>query len=138
MRVIKVFFTIFLFILVIPEKSYTAEKKEKDIGFGGRDDFSHLKTKNSDFKKGKDALKQAQKFKKKSKNKKAVNRYNDAIEYFVSAYKDYPDSTEVLNYLAFTYSEVGDLMMAEIYYQESLEINPKNNSIHEKLGKNIL
>ena len=82
MKEIKIFF--FLIIIFFPQFSLSAEKKSKVETFegtGGRDDFSYLKAKNSDFKKGKDAFKQAQKFKKKNKTEKANKRFNDAIEY---------------------------------------------------------
>ena len=135
MKEIKIFF--FLIIFFFPQFSLSAEKKSKGETFegtGGRDDFSYLKAKNSDFKKGKDAFKQAQKFKKKNKTEKANKRFNEAIEYFLLAYNDFPDSKEILGYLGIIYNEIGDLIMAEIYFNEGLILDPKNIFFNEKLG----
>ena len=136
MKEIKIFF--FLIIFFFPQFSLSAEKKSKGDTFegtGGRDDFSYLKAKNSDFKKGKDAFKQAQKFKKKNKTEKANKRFNDAIEYFLLAYNDFPESKEILSYLGVIYNEIGDLIMAEIYFNEGLIIDPKNPEINQRLGE---
>ena len=132
---VLIYAIIFLFFSTKLALSFRSSSDGVDIGSGGREDLSHLKAKNSNFKKGRDALKQALKLKNKNKIKKADKKFEKALKYFVLAYNEYSDSIEVISYLAFTYSEVGDLMMAEIYYQESLDIDPKNNSIHEKLGK---
>ena len=101
----------------------------------GREDNSFLEAKNSNLKKGKDALKQAIKYKKKNKIKKSTKRLDKSIKYFVSAYKENPDSIEVLNYLGFTYHMIGDMNMSEIYYQQALAIDPKNFLINQKLGE---
>ena len=135
MKEIKIFF--FLIIFFFPQFSLSAEKKSKGDTFegtGGRDDFSYLKAKNSDFKKGRDAFKQAQKFKKKNKTEKANKRFNEAIEYFLLAYNDFPDSKEILGYLGIIYNEIGDLIMAEIYFNEGLILDPKDIFFNEKLG----
>ena len=135
MKEIKIFF--FLIIFFFPQFSLSAEKKSKGDNFegtGGRDDFSYLKAKNSDFKKGRDAFKQAQKFKKKNKTEKANKRFNEAIEYFLLAYNDFPDSKEILGYLGIIYNEIGDLIMAEIYFNEGLILDPKDIFFNEKLG----
>ena len=65
MKIFKVLLVTFILILIFPEKNYSAEKEKTFDGKGGRDDFSYLEAKNSDFKKGKDAFKQAKKLKKK-------------------------------------------------------------------------
>ena len=135
MKEIKIFF--FLIIIFFPQFSLSAEKKSKVETFegtGGRDDFSYLRAKNSNFKKGKDALKQAQKFEKKNKTEKANKRFNDAIEYFLLANNEFPDSKEILSYLGLAYNEVGDLIMAEIYFNEGLILDPKDIFFNEKLG----
>ena len=67
-KIKKIFF---ILILIIPTFSYTNEKNEEFDGKGGRDDLSYLNAKNSNFKKGNDALKQALKLKKKNKFKKS-------------------------------------------------------------------
>jgi len=60
---------------------------------------------------------------------------NKAIKYFVSAYKENPDSIEILSYLGLTYYMVGDNIMSEIYYQQALAIDPENNLINQRLGE---
>ena len=115
--------------------SFQSSSDGKDVGTGGRDDLSYLNAKNSNFKKGKDALKQALKYQKKNKLKKANKRYEKALEYFVLAYDNYPNNIEILNYLGFTYNAVGDVLMSEIYYRQALLIEPKNPLTNQKLGE---
>ena len=57
------------------------------------------------------------------------------MKYFVLAHRGSPDNIDILNYLGFTYYKVGDLTMSEIYYQEGLVIDPKNNFTNQKLGE---
>ena len=134
MKIIISFLIFIILFFFFTGKIFSAEKKEQDVGFGGRDDLNYLNAKNSNFKKGKDALKQARKFFKKKKIKKGDKRLNDAIRYFVVANKEFPNNAKILNYLGIVYYEAGDLLMSEIYFQEGLEIDPKNNSINQGLG----
>ena len=101
----------------------------------GREDLSFLKAKNSNFKKGKDALKQALKYEKKNKIEKANKRYEKALKYFVLANEEASNDINVLYYLGFIYNKVGDLMMSEIYYKEGLLIDPNDNLINLRLGE---
>jgi len=127
---------IILFISIITSSfSFAAEKNETFDGTGGREDFSYLNAKNSNFKKGNDALKQALKLKEKNKIEKSNKRLDKAISYFVLAYNESPDNFEVLNLLGFSYNLAGDMIMSEIYYSEALNINPKNNLINQRLGE---
>ena len=126
---------IFLIFSINLALSFQSSSDEKDIGTGGRDDLSYLNAKNSNFKKGNDALKQALKFEKKKKFKKANKKFEKALKYFVKAYKENPDNIEVIKYLAYTYGEVDDFMMAEIYYKEALSIEPKNIFVNKRLGE---
>ena len=135
MKIFKVLFVTFILISLSLEKSYSAEKDETFDGEGGREDLSFLNVKNSNYKKGIDALKRASKFEKKSKLKKANNYFEKALKYFVLAHREYPGNIDILNYLGFTYNKVGDLAMSEIYYQEGLVIDPKNNFTNQKLGE---
>ena len=135
MKILKVLFFTFILISISSEKSYSAEKGKTIDGVGGRDDFSYLNAKNSNFKKGKDALKQALKYKKKKKFDKANVKFEKALKYFVEANNETPNNVEVLIPLAFTYNEVGDNIMAEIYYNEGLAIEPKNVLINKSLGE---
>ena len=100
----------------------------------GSDDQSFLIGKNSNYKKGIDSLKQAVKFEKKGKTKKANRRYNDSIKLFIEANDENPNEPNILYYLGFIYEKVNDYTMAEIYYTEGLEIDPKHNIINAYLG----
>ena len=132
MKIIK----IILFISIITSSfSLASEKNGTFDGTGGREDFSYLNAKNSNFKKGNDAFKQALKLKEKNKIEKSNKRLDKAIRYFVLAYNESPDNFEVLNLLGFSYNLAGDMIMSEIYYSEALNINPKNNLINQRLGE---
>ena len=101
----------------------------------GKDDLTHLIAKNSNFKKGINAIKQAKKYDKKKKIKKSKKRFEDAIKFFILANKEQPNDPDILNYLGFSYRKVGDFMMAEIYYTQGLEIDPIHIGINEYLGQ---
>ena len=132
MNKIKNFF--FILIILTFNFSYAAENKPFD-GTGGREDLSFLKAKNSNFKKGNDALRIALKLKKKNKIEKSNKRLEKALNYFVLANKETPGNLEVLNLLGYSYYLVGDIIMSEIYYTEALEIDPSNNLINQRLGE---
>ena len=115
--------------------SSSSSSNNNEVGDGGRDDLSYLKAKNSNFKKGKDAIKQAKKYLKKGKEKKSIKRFNDAIKYLILANEEKPNIPDILNLLGFSYRKVGDFMMAEIYYKQGLEIDPNHKGINEYLGE---
>ena len=125
---------IFSFVLFNQTNAFT-DKDNKGAQSTGREDLSFLEARNSNFKKGRDALKQAIKYNNKKKFEKSSKRLNKAIKYFVSAYKENPDSIEILSYLGLTYYMVGDNIMSEIYYQQALAIDPENNLINQRLGE---
>ena len=133
MKKIKKIF--FIFIIIIPTFSFAEEKSKEFDGKGGRDDLSYLNAKNSNFKKGNDALKQALKLKKKNKFKKSNKRLEKAVNYFVLANKENPNNLQILNLLGFSYNLLGDTIMSEIYYTDALIIDPKNSLINQKLGE---
>ena len=109
---------------------------EKDgLGKTGGYDKLFLKGKNSNFKKGIDALNQAIKYNEKGKADKAKKRFNDTIKYCLLAYEDFPNNTTIITYLAFSYEKIGDYVMAEIYYTQGLEVDPKHIEINEYLGE---
>ena len=120
---------IIIFFIIVFQPTLASDFK------GARDDLSFLNVKNSNFKKGINALKQAIKYEKKNKVDKANKRFEKAIKYFVSANKEDPDNIEILKGLGFSYYKVGDLIMSEIYYSEGLIIDPKNIFINQSLGK---
>ena len=108
---------------------HSAEKSD------GKQDLSFLDVKNSNYKKGFDALKQATRYAKKGKLKKAQKRFNDTIKFFLLANEEIPNEPSILNYLGFSYKKVGDFLMAEIYYTQGLEIDPKNIDMNKYLGE---
>jgi len=135
---IKKYLILFFVILFFNNPLYSAgtgssssEKAKSD----GREDLSHLAAKNSYYKKGHDALKQAKKYKKKAKEVKAKKKFNDAIQFFLKANVEVPNEPDILNYLGFSYRKVGDFAMAEIYYTQGLKIDPTHNGINEYLGQ---
>ncbi len=101
----------------------------------GLEDKSYLNAKNSNFKKGNDALKKALKYKKKNKIEKANKKLEKALGYFLSSYKESPNNIEILSLLGFSYFLIGDPIMSEIYYMEGLDIDPKNNLLNQRLGE---
>ena len=127
-------FFLLTFFLFNSAQAFT-DKEGKGAQSDGREDLSFLKAKNSNFKKGKDALKQALKYEKKGKIKKANKRLGKALKYFVSAYNEYPNNVEIINFLGFTYNKIGDFIMTEIYYKQGLSIDPNNILINKRLGE---
>ena len=126
-----------IIVFFINNSIYSAEKSTNSsgVGTGGRDDLSYMKVKNSNFKKGVDALKQAIKYREKEKEDKAIKRFNETIKFFLLAYENFPNDITIITYLAFSYEKIGDYIMAEIYYIQGLEIDPKHVGINEYLGE---
>ena len=131
MKIINIIF--FIYIILFSTKILSAENKNVFEGKGGAEDSSFLKTSNSNFKKGSDALRIGDKFKKKNKIEKAKEKYNKSLKYFILAYKEVPDNPEILSFLSLVYYKVGDLIMSEIYLQEASALNPKNDLINKRL-----
>ena len=131
MRIIKIVF--FIYLILLSTKIFSAENKGVFEGKGGADDHSFLKTSNSNFIKGSDALRIAEKLEKKNKISKANKRFNDSLKYFILAYKEVPNDPEILSFLSLVYYKIGDLIMSEIYLQEALASNPKNNLVNKRL-----
>ena len=128
-------FIISIFVIFLLNNSvYSAESTEGPQS-DGSDDSSYLITKNSNYKKGYAALVQAERYKKKGKAIKATKRFNDSINFFILANKENPNDVDVLNYLGSTLKEIGDIIMAEIYYEQGLTIEPQHISINKNLGK---
>ena len=107
----------------------------QDAKSQGGEDLSFLNVTNSNFKKGLDAIKQAKKYKRDGKVEKAENRFNDCIKFFIAANEENPNKPEILFYLGFSYKNIRDVVMAEIYYEQGLEINPKHTNINKYLGE---
>jgi tetratricopeptide (TPR) repeat protein len=135
MKILKYLAILIFSFLSFNQANAFLDKDNKGAQSTGREDLSFLEARNSNFKKGRDALKQAIKYNNKKKFEKSSKRLNKAIKYFVSAYKENPDSIEILSYLGLTYYMVGDNIMSEIYYQQALAIDPENNLINQRLGE---
>ena len=115
--------------------AFEQNPESSDIGEGGREDLSFLNVETSDYKKGMIAFNQANKKFEKNKIKKEKKRYNDAIKFFLNARIALPENVDILNNLGVSFFRIGDLLMAEIYYQEGLELDSKNYSINSNIGK---
>lgn len=135
MNKIKILTFLLLSFFLLNNVHAFTDKDGKGAQSKGREDLSFLNAKNSNFKKGRDALKQALKYEKKSKIQKANKKFEKALKYFVLSYKENPNNIEVINFLGFTYYKVGDFIMTEIYYKEGLSIDPKNILINKGLGE---
>ena len=132
----KKYLTLLLIAFLFNCPAYSAETtKDTSVGKGGSEDYIYLKTKNSNFKKAANAIKQAKKYDKKGKSEKAKKRFNDAIKFLTIANTEFPNEPDILNYLGYSLRKVGDFAMAEIYYEQGLAINPKHVGINEYLGK---
>jgi len=132
----KKYLTLLLIVFLFNCPVYSAETTtDTDAGKGGSEDYSYLKAKNSNFKKATNAIKQAKKYDKKGKSEKAKKRFNDAIEFLTIANKEFPNEPDILNYLGYSLRKVGDFIMAEIYYEQGLAINPEHVGINEYLGE---
>ena len=115
--------------------STSNDKGAKGAWKDGKDDKSYMIGKNSNLKRGVDALKQAKKYDKKGKKDKAKKRFNDAINFFTLANEENSNEPDILNYLGYSLRKAGDYIMAEIYYEQGLAIDPLHIGINEYLGK---
>ena len=132
----KKYLTLLLIACLFNYPVYSAgTATDTEVGKGGSEDYSFLKAKNSNFKKATAAIKQAKKYDKKGKSKKAKKRFNDAIEFLTIANRESPNEPDILNYLGYSLRKVGDFAMAEIYYKQGLAINPEHIGINEYLGE---
>ena len=114
MKILKYFTILFFSLLLTNQANAFLDKDGKGAQSTGREDLSFLEAKSSNFKKGKDALKQAIKYKKKNEFEKSTKRLNKAVKYFVSSYEENPNNLDILNYLGLAYYMVGDTIMSEI------------------------
>ena len=133
MKIIKIIF--FIYLILFSSKIFSAENKDVFDGKGGSEDNSFLENSNSNFKKGSDAFRIAEKLKKKNKIKKANKRFDESLKYFILVYEETPNDPEILSLLSLVYYKIGDLMMSEIYLQEALALNPENNTVNKRLEK---
>ena len=87
------------------------------------------------FKKGIKLTKSAEKLEKKNKITKAKKKYEKALEYFLIANKEKQGDVEILNYLGFISTKLGEYTNSEIYYLLALSIDPKHDEINGHLGE---
>ena len=121
----KKYLILLLFIFIFHNSVYSAPN-----------DFSHLLgIKQSDFKTGFIAVKKAKNYLKKGKIKKAKEKFNKAIKYLTLANEEYSYEPAILGLLGFSLINVGDFDMAEIYFLQGLEIEPKHIYINKDLGE---
>jgi len=131
-------YIILIFITLLLNSSVCSAATKSSSGgpkSDGRQDSSFLNFTNSNYKKGYDALKQAEKYSKKGKTNKAIKRFNDAINFFTISNDEYPNEPNILNYLGYTLQKNRDFMMAEIYYEQGLAIDSQHIDINKNLGK---
>ena len=125
----------FLLMNPIYSDEYSDEYAKDPTWNTGKDDLRHLKGTNSNFKKAKDAIKQAKRYAKKGRANKAKKRFNDVIKFLALANKENPNQPDILNLLGYSFKEVGDFAMAEIYYEQGLTTNLQHIGINEYLGE---
>ena len=89
----------------------------------------------SNFDQASKLIKDAKKYEKKGKEKKAKKRYERALKLLVKANKEKPNQPDTLNYLGFTSRKLGDFKKGEEYYLLGLKIDPNHNGINEYLGE---
>ena len=126
-----------LIVFLTNSSVYSTEKNtnSSEVGKGGSENYSYLIAKNSNYKKGRNALKQAKRYYKKEKMSKAKKRFNDAIKFFTLTNEKYPQDPDILNYLGYSLKKVDDFIMAEIYYTNGLEFDAKHVGLNTNFGK---
>ena len=134
---IKNYIVIILISLLVNTFVFSAgTNSDSTAKSNGREDEGYLKgKKNNNFKIGLNAIKKAKKYERKKKIEKSKEKFNEAIKYLTLAKKNFPNQPDILNYLGYSFSKVGDIQMAEIYYLQGLDINPNHISINEYLGE---
>ena len=80
-------------------------------------------------------IKKAKKYDKKGKDDKAIQLYQEALDYLYEANRLKPFNPDILNYLGFANRKVNNFEDAEIYYVMGLEIDPNHIGINEYLGE---
>ena len=89
----------------------------------------------SNFDQASKLIKDAKKYEKKGKEKKAKKRYERALKLLVKANKEKPNQPDTLNYLGFTSRKLGNFEKGEEYYLLGLKIDPNHTGINEYLGE---
>ena len=126
---LKKYLTLLLLTFIFHNSVYSAAPKKEIYS-------THmLGVKQSDFKTGFIAVKKAKNYLKKGKIKKAKEKFNKAIKYLTLANEEYSYEPAILGLLGFSLINVGDFDMAEIYFLQGLEIEPKHIYINKDLGE---
>ena len=134
---IKAYLILIIITVLFNYPIYSAEVKtdKSTVGTGGSEDYTHLKSKNNNLIKAEYAIKQAKKYDKKKNLNKAKKRFEDAIKFLTLANEERPNDPDILGYLGYSFRKVDDFTMAEIYYEQGLEINPYHIGINRYLGE---
>jgi len=98
----------------------------------GNDDTS---PKVDDYLKASNLIKDAKKYEKKGKIKKAQKKYTNAQKLLLKSNEEKPLQADTLNYLGFTTRKLGDYDKGEEYYLLGLKIEPNHKGINEYLGE---
>ncbi len=125
---------IFIFFLIlISTKSLLAEWNVESGKISTPKNYDVGKL--SKFQKGIKLTKSGEKLEKKKKIKKAIKKYEKALEYFLAANKKMQGDVEILSYLGFISAKLGNIKNAEIYYLLGLSIDPVHVEINGHLGE---
>ena len=89
----------------------------------------------SNFDQASKLIKDAKKYEKKGKEKKAKKRYERALKLLIKANTKKPNQPDTLNYLGFTSRKLGNFEKGEEYYLLGLKIDPNHTGINEYLGE---
>ncbi len=89
----------------------------------------------SNFDQASKLIKDAKKYEKKGKEKKAKKRYERALKLLIKANTKKPNQPDTLNYLGFTSRKLGNFEKGEEYYLLGLKIDPDHTGINEYLGE---
>ena len=80
-------------------------------------------------------VKRAGKLEKKENLDKAKKLYSQAFTKLEKALKKDKKNPDILNYMGFTSRKTGNFEIAEKFYLQGLNLNPKHNGINEYLGE---
>ena len=129
--------TFLVFVLSIFQNSLLAVEAGND-GIGSiipKTSIAKPPLKLNAYKAAEKKIKKAEKYDKKGKNDKAIQLYQEALDYLYEANRLKPFDPDILNYLGFANSKVNNFEDAEIYYVMGLEIDPNHIGINEYLGE---
>ena len=89
----------------------------------------------SSYKLGSKYILAAEKLEKKGKIKKAKKKYKKALEFLFEANEETSGDPDILYYLGFASSKLGNYENAEIYYLLGLSFDPNHKGLNKHLGE---